>query len=195
MRLRNESVGCLRLDYRHTRLGFRTRFPLPKAHNNTLPRSVWIPQIPHTSAYISVVPRSHGRRTTAPFQPSRCQSKSMETTVGASNRAAFEYWPPANPQNRYWRVTTVGTWQRNMVLRTSDGVLIVSFSMIEGSLHPCVAAFSAVVGYGRRSGRGPPAGLGIRSATWGTGAGGKNFIRGDCSTLCVQKLSFRGPAR
>ena len=79
--------------------------------------------------------------------------------------------------------------------RISDGVVIVSFSMISGSLHLGVAVFSAVVGCGRRSGRGPAAGLRGRSATWGTGAGGENFIWMQCLFVPVKKFSFPGSAR
>jgi hypothetical protein len=56
------------------------------------------------------------------------------------------------------------------------------------------SVFSAVVGCGHRSGRGPPAGLRGRSATWGTGAGGENFMY-SALTAALEKFSIPGSAR
>lgn len=52
--------------------------------------------------------------------------------------------------------------------------------------------FSAVVGCGRRSGRGPPAGLRGRSATWGTGAGAKTSSAGNAPPDLMKKFLVRG---
>lgn len=51
--------------------------------------------------------------------------------------------------------------------------------------------FSAVVGCGRRSDRGPPAGLRGRSATWGTGAGTENFAA-ERVFVVLESFQFRG---
>jgi hypothetical protein len=58
--------------------------------------------------------------------------------------------------------------------------LMVSFSMIPIYFTFFAVMFSAVVGCERRSGRGPAAGWRGRSAAWGTGHGGENFVRRDC---------------